>query len=70
MTYAHKESQDASHDDNEKMDPDQDDYKLESIKNTDATKDDDVNLFIILLPYNFLYFYIMQKANNDVSMLP
>ena len=52
------------------MDPDQDDYKLESIKNTDATKDDDVNLFIILLPYNFLYFYIMQKANNDVSMLP
>jgi len=36
----------------------------------DNDEDDDGSLFILFLPYDFFHFYIMQKANNDVSMPP
>jgi len=63
LTYAHEESQDVGHDDNEEMDLNQDDYEPESMEDTDAVEDDDDdddgNLFILFLPCDFLHFYIM-----------
>lgn len=50
LAYAHEESQDVGHDDNDEIDPDQDEYKTESIEDTNAMyddEDDDGNLFIL-----------------------
>ena len=51
------------------MNPDQDDYELESMKDMDVNEDDDGNFSIHLIPYDFLCFYIMQKTNNEIFML-
>lgn len=38
--YAHEESQDVGHDDNEEIDLDQDDYEPKSMEDIDAIEDD------------------------------
>ena len=47
------------------MDPNQDDYDLDSVEDTDTTEDgdedDDVNLFILFLRYDFLLFLLHAK---------
>lgn len=62
-TYAHEESQDVGYDDNEEINPNEDDYELEPVEDTDTIEDDDEDddgsLFILLIPYDFLHFYIM-----------
>jgi len=65
LTYTHEKSQDAGHDDNEETDLDQDDYEPESTKDTNAEEDDDEdddgNLFILLIPYDFLHLFTLCK---------
>jgi len=66
--YARDMSLDASHDDNEEIDPNQDEYELESTDDADdADEDDDGSLLIL---WSFLRFSLLftscKKTNNDL----